>query len=239
MHGEISRRRFGGAVAAGLGAAAASRALGANDTVRLAFVGVGNRGRQLQRAFATHQDCRAVAFCDVYEPYLQRAKKDNGGRGDTVVDFRKLLDRKDIDALVVATPDHWHAIQTVEACRAGKDVYVEKPLSITVREGRRMVEVARQTQRVVQVGLHRRSSTLYARLAELVQGGGLGKVTVSRAYRLSNMWPDGIGKAEPGEPPAGLHWDLWLGPRPERPFRPTIAPYKFRWWRLYSSQVAN
>jgi predicted dehydrogenase len=180
-----------------------------------------------------------VALCDVFEPYLARAKEKHNIKAETYGDFRKLLERNDLDGVVIATPDHWHAIQAIAACDAGKDVYVEKPLSITIHEGRRMVEAARRNNRVTQVGTHRRSSRMYADLVGQVQAGKIGKVTVSRAYRLSNMYPDGIGKAEPGEPPADLNWDLWLGPRPARPFQATIAPYKFRWWDLYSSQVAN
>jgi len=240
MAHRITRRTLGkAAAAAACTAASAANVLGANQRVRLAFVGTGNRGRQLQHAFAKHDDCRAVAFCDVWQPYLDRAKNDNDGKGDTYVDFRKLYDRNDLDAVVLATPDHWHAIQTIDACDAGFDVYVEKPLSIVVHEGRRMVAAARRNKRIVQVGTHRRSSRLYARLAEMVQAGGIGKVTVARAYRLSNMAPTGIGKARDAEAPDGMNWDLWLGPRPLRPFRETIAPYKFRWWHLYSSQMAN
>jgi predicted dehydrogenase len=118
-------------------------------------------------------------------------------------------------------------------------VYVEKPLSITIHEGRRMVEAARRNQRVVQVGTHRRSSELYGRLVEFVHSGKIGKVTVSRAYRLSNMYPTGIGRAKHEPPPADLDWDMWLGPRPKRPYQDNIAPYKFRWWQLYSSQMGN
>jgi len=241
MRHTMTRRTFArsGAAAVGLAAAVGTRALGANDRIRLGFIGVGNRGQQLQRAFLAHDDAQAVVFCDAFEPYLERARQNNDGKGETCIDFRKVLERKDVDAVVVATPDHWHAIQTVDACEAGKDVYVEKPLSITIHEGRRMVAAARRTQRVVQVGLHRRASSLYARLAEQAQGGAFGKITVARAYRLSNMFPKGIGKAPEADPPKGLHWDLWLGPRPKRPFKATIAPYKFRWWPLYSSQVAN
>src|SRR5690606_35166943 len=117
----------------------------------------------------------------------------------------------------------------VAACRAGKDVYVEKPLSYTIREGRKMVEVARETKRIVQVGTQRRSSPMYAQLGELVRAGKVGKVTVSRAYRISNMAPAGIGNAADSKPPADLDWDMWLGPRPERAFNENIAPYKFRW----------
>ncbi len=156
-----------------------------------------------------------------------------------VKDFRTILDRKDIDAVVIATPDHWHAIQTIAACKAGKDVYIEKPLSMTIVEGRAMVEAARRNDRVVQVGTHRRSSRMYADLAELVRSGAIGKVTVARAAFSSNMATAGIGHAPESEPPEGLDWDLWLGPRPARPFQATIMPYKFRWWSLYSSQIAQ
>jgi predicted dehydrogenase len=241
MSQRITRRRFGKAAAAavGLTAASASSVLGANERVRLGFVGVGNRGQQLQQAFAKHQDCQAVAFCDVWQPYLDRARQDNAGKGAAYVDFRRMYDRGGLDAVVIATPDHWHAIQTIDACDRGMDVYVEKPLSIVVHEGRRMVAAARRNRRIVQVGLHRRSSKLYSQLAEMVQAGGIGKVTVTRTYRLSNMFPNGIGKAKDHEPLDGLNWDLWLGPRPQRPFRQTIHPYKFRWWHLYSSQMAN
>jgi predicted dehydrogenase len=247
MNERITRRTFaktGAAAAFGLAAsrplqAPAVQAPGANDRVRLGFIGVANRGGQLMDAFLVHDDIQVVALCDVYEPTLQKANGKVDGKADTCRDFRELLDRKDIDAVVIATPDHWHAIQTVDACDAEKDVYVEKPMSITIHEGRRMVEAARRNQRIVQVGTHRRSSELYAQLAELVESGKVGKVTVSRAYRLSNMYPSGIGRVKPAAPPPGLDWDLWLGPRPERPFQENIAPYKFRWWQLYSSQMAN
>jgi predicted dehydrogenase len=102
-----------------------------------------------------------------------------------------------------------------------------------------MVEAARRNDRVVQVGTHRRSSELYAQLADITTAGGIGKITVGRAYRLSNMYPGGIGRAEPSAAPEDLNWDLWLGPRPQRPFQESIAPYKFRWWHLYSSQMGN
>ena len=217
---------------------ATARAVGPNDRVRLGFIGVGNRGGQLLASFAKHADADIAVLCDVYEPYRDRAKATFAG-AETEKDFRRVLERRDLDAVVIATPDHWHAIQTIAACRAGKDVYVEKPLSITIREGRRMVEVAREEKRIVQVGTHRRSSKLYAQLAEFIAAGKLGKVTVSRAYRITNMSPNGIGRAEASDPPPGLDWDMWLGPRPLRPFQATIAPYKFRWWDLYSSQIAN
>ena len=248
MQKKISRRAFtkaGAAATLGLAAARATtahalRPLGANDRVRLGFIGVANRGGQLLDAFLTHDDAQLVALCDVDKGTLEKANQKWGqGKADTYGDFRKLIGRDDLDAVVIATPDHWHAIQTVDACNSGKDVYVEKPMSITVYEGRKMVEAARRNRRVVQVGTHRRSSKLYAQLVELIQSNKVGKVTVSRSYRLSNMYPAGMGRARPSQPPPGLDWDMWLGPRPERPYQENIAPYKFRWWQLYSSQMGN
>ncbi|HEY2156893.1 MAG TPA: Gfo/Idh/MocA family oxidoreductase, partial [Isosphaeraceae bacterium] len=244
----------GGALASG---AHARGPLGANDRVRIGCIGVGNRGCQVLEAFSAHADAEVVALCDVYEPYLNgtydRIDPRFKGLGERVParqphwdrepgrykDFRQVLDRKDIDAVIVATPDHWHAIQTIMACDAGKDVYAEKPLSVAVAEGRRIVQAARRNDRVVQVGLHRRSSRVYSQLAEVVRSGQIGKVTVARAYHTSNMAPDGIGLAPDSAPPEGLDWDMWLGPRPSRPFNENILPYKFRWWHLYSSQMAN
>jgi len=241
MPGKVSRRTFtkAGAAAMGLAAVSASRVLGANEKVRLGFIGVANRGGQLMDAFREHADAEFVVLCDVDRNILAAAAKKAGGAVETCSDFRKLYERKDLNAVVIATPDHWHAIQTVDACEAGLDVYVEKPLSITVKEGRRMVEAARRKKRIVQVGLHRRSSPLYADLAKLIGGGKIGKVTVARCYRLSNMHPAGIGKCDAAKPPAHLDWDMWLGPRPARPYQENIHPYKFRWWHLYSSQMAN
>jgi len=236
------------------------RVIGPNDKIRMGFIGVGNRGWKLLRSFMSHDNVEVVALCDVYEPYLLRDRskvdkrllKELGGiippmgenemfkgKVDRYKDFRMLLERKDIDAVCIATPDHWHAIQTIMACEAGKDVYVEKPLSMTIHEGRRMVEVAKRTNRIVQVGINRRGSSIYQEAAGLVQGGEIGKVTIARAYRISNMYPNGIGNAKPEEPPKGFDWDMWLGPRAYRPYQYNIAPYKFRWWKSYSSQNGN
>jgi predicted dehydrogenase len=220
-------------------AARASKVLGANDRIRLGFVGVANRGGQLLDAFLEHDDMEILAVCDIDQGILASAKQKAGSDAETYTDFRKLIERKDIDAVVIATPDHWHAIQTITACDAGKDVYVEKPLSITVHEGRRMVEAARRNGRVVQVGTHRRSSPLYHELSRRTRKEDFGRICVSRAYRLSNMYPDGIGKRRATAPPSELDWDMWLGPRPFQPYQDNIAPYRFRWWHLYSSQMAN
>jgi predicted dehydrogenase len=222
----------------------------------MGFIGVGNRGDQLLDAFALQPDVEIAALCDVYEPY---ARRDPGAihprfrsmgriprmRARVAAsvprerDFRRLLDRKDIDAVCIATPDHWHAAQAILALEAGKDAYVEKPLTITLVEGRRMVDAQKRTGRVVQVGLNRRASVAYQKLLPLIRGGLIGKVTMARAYRVSDMYPNGIGRLKPEDPPPGLDWDLWLGPRALRPYQYNVAPYQFRWWKEYSSQMGN
>ncbi len=243
MTEQISRRTFvktGATVAAGVAVSLASpRAHGANERIRLSVVGVGNRGGQLITMTRPNEDIEIVAICDVYQPHLDKWKAELGGNVATYRDFRKMLESPDVDAVMVATPEHWHAIITIQACKAGKDVYVEKPLCYTIREGRRMVEAANETKRVVQVGLQRRSSPLFAGLREQVQANKFGKITMMRAYRLTNMFPKGLGKSPDSDPPADLDWDMWLGPKPMRPFNPDIAPYKFRWWKEYSSQLGN
>ncbi len=247
MKKNISRRHFlqTGTATTAFGLAAlqtstsGAQITGANDRIRLGFVGIANRGGQLITAFTKHADMEVAALCDVDSNTLNRVHAQFDGKPFVSNDFRKLYERQDLDGIVLATPDHWHAIQTVEACKAGKDVYCEKPLCVTVVEGRKMVDAARKYKRVVQVGTHRRSAPHYQELAKQGVDNLVGFVTVGRSFRPSNMFPDGLGKAAPGEPPKELDWNLWLGPRPERPFQATIAPYKFRWWDLYSSQMGN
>lgn len=243
MNSPMSRRTFtktGMAAAFSMTALQTTRVLGANERVHLGVIGTGGRGRQVMEFFRGHADCEIVAVCDVSRSTMEEANaKLLGGKATMQSDFRKILEQPDIDAVLVATPDHWHAIQTVMACRAGKDVYCEKPLAKTIHEGRTMIEVARQTGRVVQVGTHRRSGLSYADAAQLAGSGKLGKITVARAYDTTNMFPLGIGKAAPSDPPKDLDWDMWLGPRPARPFQATITPFKFRWWDLYATRFAD
>lgn len=243
MDSRLSRRDFvrtGGAMAAGVAASlAARRAVGANERIRVAFIGVANRGGQLIERTLTQPDVDVVALCDVHQAPMRSwaAKLEN--KVDQYEDYRRILERDDVDAVFIATPDHWHALQTIDACQAGKDVFVEKPASITIHEGRRMVEVARSTNRVVQVGIHRRTCHLFMQAREYLSREPLGKICVGRCARLSNMYPNGIGREPDCDPPEGLNWDLWLGPRPYRPFNPGIAPYNFRWHKEFSSQLAN
>jgi predicted dehydrogenase len=239
----MNRRTFQRHAAAGALATFArphASILGSNERVRLGVVGLGNRGDQLLDAFAPHKDAEVVALCDVYEPYLAPAQKKVGGRAKLFHDFRELLAQKDIDAVVIATPDHWHALQFVAACRAGKDIYVEKPLSLTIAEGQRMVQAAKATRNIVQVGLQRRSTSYIKEAVELIRGGIIGKVTVAKCYHIGNESALGIGKPADCDPPAALDWDLWLGPAPKVPYNPNRCLYKFRWfWDYSGGQLTN
>ncbi len=234
----MTRRDF--SKAAAVTALSSMRIMGANDRVRLGFIGLGNRGDQVLDAFLKHSDAQVVALCEAYEPYLEPAARKAGGSPARFRDYRRMLEMKDLDAVAVCTPDHWHALQFIHACEAGKDVYVEKPLSLRVAEGRKMVEAARRTGRVTQVGIQRRSSEVCREACELVRNGGIGKVTVAKSYHVLNECPMGIGNPPDGKPPEGLDWDLWLGPAAWVPYNPNRCLYKFRWFYDYSGgQVTN
>jgi predicted dehydrogenase len=149
---------------------------------------------------------------------LKKGLEAAGGKAKALKDFRQVLDDKEIDAVIVATPDHWHALPTVMACQAGKDVYVEKPLCVAVEEGKKMVETARKYKRVVQVGLWQRSNLHFQKAVQLVQDGLIGKVSFVRTWNYENSYPEGIGNPPDSDPPPGLDWDMWLGPAPKVPF---------------------
>jgi predicted dehydrogenase len=235
----ITRRHF--AHDAALSAALSySRILGANDRIRMGYIGLGNRGDQVHDAFLEFDDQQTAAVCDLRDDYMDFAIHKSRAMPQRFKDYRRLLEDKDVDAVVIATPDHWHALMLIDACEAGKDVYVEKPLSLTVVEGRKMVETAERTKRVVQVGTNRRSWKSYRDMVELVRSGGIGHVTVAKAYHISNEWPNGLGHASEGHQPTEQEWDKWLGPAPKVPYDPNRAWYNFRWFYSYSGgQLTN
>lgn len=236
---ELTRRDF--TRAAGLaGALSYSRVLGANDRVRMGYIGLGNRGDQVHDAFLEHGDQQTAAICDLREDYLDFAASKSRATPKRYKDYRRLLEDKDVDAVVVATPDHWHALMMIDACNAGKDVYVEKPLSLTVFEGRKMVEAAERTKRVVQVGIHRRSAAFLKEAADFVRSGGIGQVTVAKGYHILNEWPLGIGNPPDATAPSEEQWDQWLGPAPKVPYNKNRTYYRFRWFYDYSGgQLTN
>ncbi|HEY8504243.1 MAG TPA: Gfo/Idh/MocA family oxidoreductase [Gemmataceae bacterium] len=242
---ELTRRSFlsssGAALsgAAALTAAGYGRAAGANERVGVGFIGYGLIGKRHVIDFKEQPDVTMAAVCDVHRGRLEEAKAFIGGPVKGYGDFRKLLDDRDVDAVVVSTPDHWHALQTMLACAAGKDVYVEKPLTLFPREGRWMIDVARKHRRVVQVGTQQRSGGHYRRARELIRQGHIGEVMSVRAHAFRNIMP-GYGAPPDGEPPPEIDYDLWLGPAPQRPYNPNRCIYHFRWfWDYSGGQMTN
>jgi predicted dehydrogenase len=215
------------------------RVLGANDRVGVGFIGYGLIGK---RHVATFRQVANVDLLGVAEVHRGRREEAVAAAGDQAVghaDFRRLLEARNIDAVVVATPDHWHALLTMLACAAGKDVYVEKPLTLFVREGEWMIQVAAKHQRVVQVGTQQRSGAHYQRARELIRGGRIGRIVAVRMHAVRNIMP-GFGRPADGDPPEGLDWNLWLGPAPERRYNPNRCLYHFRWfWDYAGGQVTN
>jgi len=228
----MTRRTF-------LSAAAYSRLLGANDRVGVGFIGYGLIGAQHVFDFKNQKDVDMVAMSEAYQPRLEQGVATCGARTKGYRDFRKMLDDRDVQAVVVSTPDHWHALMTMMACAAGKDVYVEKPLTLFVREGRWMVRVARKHNRVVQVGTQQRSGRHYQKARQLIQSGYIGKVVSVRMTAYRNIMP-GFGSPPDATAPRDFDYDMWLGPAPKRPFNKHRGIYHFRWfWDYSGGQMTN
>lgn len=222
-----------------LSAAGYRRVLGANERIGVGFIGFGLIGKRHVFDFKDQPDVHMAGIAEVHRDRREEAAAVMGPGARKYADFRKLLDDRDVDAVVVSTPDHWHALMTMMACAAGKDVYVEKPLSLFVREGRWMLDVSRQHGRVVQVGTQQRSGPHYQRARTLVRDGHLGKVVGVRMWYYRNIAP-GFGSPPDGEPPAGLDYDTWLGPSPARRYNPNRSLYHFRWfWDYSGGQMTN
>ena len=258
---KITRRKFlNSSITAGLalgmpriviGAEGSARSRGANDTVRLAVIGlgattavggVGGRGHQLIPRLREVPGAKIVALCDVDQTHLDREAKPFKDRGEDVAtyrDLRKVLDDKSIDAVVVALPNHWHALATVWACQAGKDVYVEKPFSYNLWEGRQMVAAARNYARMVQVGTQNRSSTFLRGAFDYLRSGEVGPIRYAHAlvYRAR----EGIGTVSaPTPPPATVDYDLWCGPAPRTPLMRKQLHYEWHWfWGTGNGEMGN
>ncbi len=243
---KLSRRRFLQATAGGAAGLAAApwfvprTAWGANDRIAVGCIGVRNQGAPNLKRFQA-AGCDIVAVCDVDAEVRAAAVKlvtDAGRTCQALGDFRELLDLKGVDAVVVTTPDHWHAPITIAACAAGKDVYCEKPLSLTVREGRRMVDAARRHERIVQTGSQQRSSQEFWQACTLVRNGALGKL---ERVLVGIPGPNHPGPLGPDTaPPPQLDYNLWLGPAPERPYNEKRVHYNFRfWWDYSGGQMTN
>ncbi|MCZ7637828.1 MAG: Gfo/Idh/MocA family oxidoreductase [Verrucomicrobia bacterium] len=223
-------------VLGGLLAPAASRAA-ASEKVRVGLIGCGGMGKGDLSTFFLNPEVECPVVCDPDDHQCASAatlvEEKRGKRPDTVKDFRRVVERADVDAVIVATPDHWHALPTVMACQAGKDVYVEKPLALTIAEGRAMIEAAKRHGRVCQMGAQRLSSPTYREATDFVRSGQLGKVGLVRAWAYLD-WIRPIGNPPDAAPPAHLDYDLWLGPAPKRPYNPNRCHFNFRWFWDYA-----
>jgi predicted dehydrogenase len=210
MSEPIGRRRFltyAAGAAVGMTASSYRRVLGANEKVQLGIIGSGGRGRALMKSFLKDKDMEFVAVCDVYETYCDKGLAEAGKNAKGCGDFRKLLEEKTLAAVIIATPDHWHHDMLVESLKAGKDVYLEKPMSLSVEEGARMVKAARAADRIVQVGMQRRSAPSIHAAKRILDGGDLGEVTLVRAHWYWNM--PALKKERPLE--GKLDWDGFRG----------------------------
>lgn len=243
----ITRRGFVGAMGASAGSAAllgaSQNAVAANDKVRLGLIGSGSRGMQLLGTFLNHPDVDLVAVADVDDHHAahcaETVKKRRGNTPTTARDYHAMLDSKDVDAVIIATPDHWHALPAIEAVLAGKDVYVEKPIGHNVAEGRAMIRAARKTNRIMAVGTQQRSSPHFQKAVEIVRSGQLGKVFWVQTWNYENISPVGIGRPSDTEPPAHVDYDRWLGPAPSRAFNPNRFHLLFRWFFDYAGGMMS
>lgn len=235
-------RQAGGAAALGLTARNYRALAGSspNGRVNAGFIGLGGMGTGRLQQFLREADVNVTALCDVDESHLRRAaglvEKDGRTSPATMADFRRLLERKDVDLVVIATPDHWHALPTILACQAGKDVFVEKPLCHSIAEGRAMVKAAAAHGRITQLGNHIHNDyPNYRRVVELIQSGLLGRI--DRVYCWKKSAVKGIGNPPDSEPPKELDYDFWLGPAPRRPYNPNRSHGRFRNFWDYSGGV--
>lgn len=216
---------------------AAARTTAPSDRIRIGLIGCGGISVADSNAFLAHPECEIVSICDVDDAMiaktLARLGTLNRPRPNTEKDYRRVMDRQDVDVVLVCTPDHWHALPTIAAFQAGKDVYVEKPLAVTVNEGRAVRDAARRYSRICQMGTHWRSGESYREAVEYVQSGQLGQVRQVRCWAYLD-WVRDIGNPPDGPVPAGVDYDFWLGPAPVRPFNPNRFHFNFRWFWDYA-----
>jgi len=222
--------------AASTGVTVPRKVLGANDKVVVGIMGIKGRGGYLAERFASRPDVEIAYLCDVdtrlFGERIEQVAKRQGKPPKTVTDFRRILDDKHVDVLINATPDHWHALPTIMACQAGKDVYVEKPISHNIWEGQRMIAAARKYRRIVQVGTQTRSADYAHQARDYIRSGKLGDVHLVKVFNMK--WRQAVPAQPDAQPPAGVDYDMWLGPAPKRPFNPNRFHYTWHWYWDYS-----
>ena len=247
----ISRREFlsrgskiaGGIVATGaLTTLGTGKVLGANDRINMAVIGIRGRGNGLIGGFGKIPGVKIAALCDIDESVLNKraseVEKKFGNKPKTEYDLRKIFDMKDIDAVAIATPNHWHALATIWACQAGKNVYVEKPCSHNIFEGRKMIDAARKYKRIVEVGFQNRSIKNVRAAMKFLHDGGIGKVYMARGLCFKPR--DSFGKVEDSRPPKNVHYDLWLGPASKQQYNELKFHYNWHWhWDFGNGDTGN
>ncbi len=247
---ELTPRGFVGVVGISAGGASVfgAPAIGgggtpANEKIRLGIIGAGSRGGQLLDTFLPQANVDLVAIADVDDRHAgetaERVKKEKGKAPDTARDYRHMLDRKDLDAVIIATPDHWHAVPAIQAVMAGKDVYVEKPVGHNVAEGKAMIAAARKYNKIMAVGTQQRSSKHFQKAVEIVRSGKLGKVFWVQTWNFENISPTGMGRYSDTEAPSYVDYDRWLGPAPKRAFNPNRFHLLFRWFFDYAGGMMS
>jgi predicted dehydrogenase len=224
------------------GTKSSGRVLGANDTIRIGIAGLNSRGGSHVKEFTAMKGVEVTYLIDpdtrTFPLRVGQVAQKGGNRPQLVQDVRKALDDKNLDALSIATPNHWHALMTIWACQAGKDVYVEKPCSHNIHEGRIAVETARKFNRLVQHGTQSRSGAEKARVIDVIQSGQLGKLLVSRGLCYKRRMS--IGMKQPSQPPTEVDFNLWLGPAAERPFHGNLVHYNWHWfWDFGNGDIGN
>lgn len=235
----LPRRGFIGQSVAGITALSASPWLlgqegkaPASERVKVGCIGVGGRASFLMKTFAAQKDVDLLMVCDVDTNRLPAAvaavEQINGKKPEAVADYRRVVDHKDLDVVVIGTPDHWHAIPTILACQAGKDVYVEKPDGHNIVEGQRMVAAQRKHKRIIQMGTQARTSPHFREAMAYIKSGKLGKCLVAKAWESSRQ--GSIGRPADSTPPAGVDYDVWLGPAQKRPFNVRRFHGNWRWF---------
>ena len=248
-HEQLSRRGFVGAVGAGSAALVAAQGhpaiarANANDKVHIGIIGAGSRGNQLLGTFFQQPDCEIVAVCDVDDTQagktVERVKARYNNNPWTGRDYSAILDDKNIDAVIIATPDHWHALPAIHAVMAGKDVYCEKPVGHNIAEGQAMIRAARKYDKVMAVGTQQRSSENFQQAVEAVRSGKLGKVFWVQTWNFENISPVGMGRYPDTAPPAHVDYDRWLGPAPKRAFNSNRFHLLFRWYFDYAGGMMS
>ncbi len=238
----LTRREFlkvssAAAIAAGVGFAparlrAANSPAPPSEKIRLGVIGTGGRAMGLMGDFMQYPDVEIAAVCDVYEAHLRQGLERAGGKAATYSDFRELLEKAPVDAVVVATPPHWHPLISLAAMEAGKDVYCEKPMALHPDEARAMGNAARRYKRITQVGTQIHAGDNFRRVVEIVRSGALGDITNVRVQVMLNEYPGPIPKAPAdAKPPEGMNWDMWLGPLAKRPYIPAMVDVGHRYFK--------